>query len=146
MFTHFLETVEFWVGRIDVIALLLCLVVFLPLSFNRRTRGLSAVVFVYSSFGWGLYLWLMAFLYTYTNFGLFWLIVGLFFAGIGVVPIAIIGCLIHADWSGLLTALTMLAITFGFRFFGLYVATKHEEDLERSHYADFSIASADTEE
>jgi hypothetical protein len=126
---HFLEVVQDWTGRVDSIALILCILVFLPMIFIKRTRGWGAVGFVYSSFGWGLYLWLTAFLYTYTNFGLVWLVVGLLLGGIGVVPIAFFGALFHADWSGLIQIIVMLVFSLGFRAFGLHVATKHEESL-----------------
>jgi hypothetical protein len=144
MFIRAMEWLQDKVGLLDTIALGLCIFVFLPMIFIKRTRGWGAVGFVYSSFGWGLYLWLTAFLYTYGNFGLFWLIVGLVLGGIGVVPIAFIGSLIHADWSGVLQIVVMLVLSLGFRFFGLYMGAKHEESLHTQEM--LSFAESPTEE
>jgi hypothetical protein len=123
----FFEKAQEWVGLADSVALVLCLFVFLPMIFIKRTRGWGGAGFFYSSFGWGLYLWLTAFLYTYVNFGLFWLLLGLLLAGVGVVPIAVIGSLIHGDWSGVLQIFVMLVLSLGFRYFGAHVIAKHEE-------------------
>jgi hypothetical protein len=126
---HFLEKAQDWIGLADSVTLALCLLVFLPMILIKRARGWGGLGFYYSSFGWGLYLWLTAFLYTYANFGLFWLLVGLFLAGVGVVPIAIIGSLIHGDWSGLLQVFVMLILSLGFRYLGAHMIVKHEEYL-----------------
>jgi hypothetical protein len=128
---HFLEKAQDWIGLADSVALALCVFVFLPMIFIKRARGWGGLGFFYSSFGWGLYLWLTAFLYTYANFGLFWLLLGLLLAGIGVIPIAIIGSFIHRDWSGVLQIVVMLVFSLGFRYFGAHMVAKYEESQPR---------------
>ena len=98
---------------------------FLPLVLIKKTRQLSALVIWFSSYIYGATLWLWALLLTYTLFGMFWVIVGLFIAGIGVVPIAIIGTLVHAEWILFIELLILLSLTYGSRVFGKYVLEKN---------------------
>lgn len=127
-FIKFLEGAKLWIGRIDAIAFLLLLFVFLPMLFIKRVRVWGAVGFVYSSLGFGLYLWVASFLFTFANFGLFWLIVALLFLGIGVVPFAFFAVLFHGDWGGLGQLVLMVVLTFGCRYLGAYYGTKSEEE------------------
>jgi hypothetical protein len=42
--------------------------------------------------------------------GLFWLIVGLLLVGVGVVPVAFIGLMIHGLWDGVLNLVGAVAL------------------------------------
>ncbi len=101
------------------------LVVFLllPLSFFRRTSGIAGTGLMMASYVFGITTWLLGAAASFASFGWFGLIIGILFAGIGVVPLGIIGGFFSLDSSDL--ALTLLAgfvITFATRFGGLFVA------------------------
>jgi len=53
--------------------------------------------------------------------GMFAVIVGLFIAGVGVVPIAILASLIHTEWLILIQLIILLGLTFGSRIWGAYI-------------------------
>jgi hypothetical protein len=73
--------------------------------------------------GWSLYvlffLCFLGLLLTYVIWGGFAVFIGLFLAGVGVVPVAMLATLLKGLWGpfGILIGLTIL--TFGTRIFGL---------------------------
>jgi hypothetical protein len=106
------------------IAFVLCILVFLPLSFFPATRPVSGIGFFVSSFIFGASIWFAGLLTSYTYFGSFWTMIGLFFAGVGVVPLGMIGAIFHGDWlvCGLLFA--GLALTVVTRAVGGWAAER----------------------
>ena len=63
---------------------------------------------------------------TLTLWGTFAVIVGLCFAGVGVVPIGILAALFHGYWSRVFEMLTLIVLTFGSRFFAVWLLSKTE--------------------
>jgi type IV secretory pathway VirB2 component (pilin) len=59
------------------------------------------------------------------------LAVGLIFAGVGVVPVALLAALFHAEWSVLLELVVGIVLTFGARFLGLWLTTPKQETEEQ---------------
>lgn len=116
-----------WLVVITAIALLVIILVLLPLAIFRRTRAFAGGGIYIASFVFGLTLWVWSLLTSYTLWGIGGVVVGLFLAGVGVVPIAILASLFHGLWSMVGELLLVTAITFGTRFFGIYLMTKAEE-------------------
>jgi hypothetical protein len=129
-FIDFITHIRDWTGWLDTILIPVYILLFLPMSFSRKTRMWAAVGFIYGSFAFGVYVWTTSFLFTFYNLGLAFLIVGLLFMGLGIVPMAFLTALFHGDWSGVGVLILYLLITFGSRFFGAYIATKHEEQAQ----------------
>ena len=73
----------------------ICLLFLLPLLFFRRTRTVSAASILAGSWAAGAVLWITSVGILYFNWGWAPLLFGLFFMGIGVVPVAWILCLWH---------------------------------------------------
>jgi hypothetical protein len=97
-------------SQVGVMFVTLSLIVVLPVTlillFARRTRRLGAKGLLYTGgviFGNALSLSIVT---TVNLAGVLWLIIGLLFAGIGVIPIAFVAALIRSEW---VTALTILA-------------------------------------
>jgi len=83
-----------WVFMVDVLVLL-------PLAIFRATRPASATGFLISGWVYGLVNWMFGFLTTFRLWGTFGVFVGLFIAGVGVVPIGMLAALFHGEWATL---------------------------------------------
>lgn len=115
------ERVYPWLVIINGILLLAVIVVLLPLAIFRRTRPYAGAGVYFSSFVFGLTLFIWSLLITYALWGVVGIVVGLLLMGVGVVPIAILACLFHGLWSVIGQLLLLLAISLGARFFGIYL-------------------------
>jgi hypothetical protein len=100
----------------------------------RKTRSLGGVSLYLLSIFMGFFLWLYSLLILGTH-SVFWLIVGLFFAGIGVIPVAIISSAIAGDWTDAGILLLVGVLVIGARMFGGYVAMKQGEKDEEAERA-----------
>ena len=119
-----------WLVAINAIAFLIILFVLLPLTIFRRTRAFGGGGIYISSFVFGLTLWVWSLLISYTLWGVGGVVAGLLLGGIGVVPIAFIASLFHGLWSIIGQILLLTAITFGTRFFGIYLMMKSEQTYD----------------
>jgi len=109
---------------IYAIALIVCVVIFLPLSLFQKTRAFSSIGILISSYIFGVTVWVWSFLLTYMLWGMLGLIIGLFIMGVGVVPVAILATLLNGEWSAFFQLVLLLVLTFGTRGFALYLAKK----------------------
>jgi hypothetical protein len=119
-----------WLMTASEIAIVICVFVLLPLCIFRITRPWAGVAFYCTSFLFGLVLFAWSCLFAVSVWGYGGLAVGLIFAGVGVVPVALLAALLHADWSALLNLVIMIFFTFGTRFLGLRltIVRPKEED------------------
>jgi len=116
-----------WLVMISAIALLICILVLLPLAFFHKTRGFSSLGLYIASYIFSATLWVWAFLLTYALWGAMALFIGLFLAGIGVVPIAMLATLFNGEWSVFGQLVLLLIFTFGCRMLGIYLGEKAEQ-------------------
>jgi hypothetical protein len=135
-----------WTFPAFMITLLLSFVVPAPLSLIPPTRALSAVGFLIASFAFGAILWIWGMAYSYSVWGLPAVIIGLFFAGIGVVPIAMIAALLHADWGNLGLFAATAVITLGYRGLAHWLAGKADERAARLEQSEITIAAHEVRE
>jgi hypothetical protein len=120
-----------WLITGSGIGLLICIFIFLPLCIFRQTRPWAGVGYVYASYVFGLMLWAYSCLFVVYAWGYGALAIGLVFAGVGVVPVALLAAIFHAEWSVLLEVVVGVVLTFGTRFLGLWLTTpKHETAQE----------------
>src|SRR5437867_8047944 len=99
-----------WLIDISGVTFAITLFVLLPNAVFSATPRFAGSGMIIASYIFGASLWVYSFLMTYALWGGFALIVGLFFFGVGVVPIAILATLFNGMWSAvgelmLLTAL-----------------------------------------
>jgi hypothetical protein len=116
-----------WLVIIMNFSMVISLFILSPLSFFKKTRGIAGVGLIYLSYVFGVTLWVWSFFLTYTLWGTIALIIGLFIMGLGVIPIAILATIFNGAWSELGHLILGIVMTFGTRFFGAYIATRHEE-------------------
>ena len=102
------------------------IVIFLPLSIFKRLRGFTGGGIFISSFIFGIVAWLLGFILTYSIWGTWAVIIGFFFMGVGVVPIALLATLINGYWDPFLTLLVLTVLTFGTRIIGMLITESAE--------------------
>jgi hypothetical protein len=108
---------------VSLIALLL-VPVFLLLSIPRVTRGWAGLGITLSSYAVGLSLWVWSLVIAYAMAGVFWVVVGLFFAGVGVVAVAAIASAVHGEWFIFIQIVIGVIVVYLLRFFGAFVVEK----------------------
>jgi hypothetical protein len=96
-------------------AFLISLIVFMPLSAIRATRGWAAVGLLLASFVFGFTTWTYGFLVTLSHLGLWGILLGIVLGGVGVVPIGILATAFHGEWSAAGSLLFGVILTFGTR-------------------------------
>lgn len=113
-----------WLLALNALTLAFTLLVLAPNGVYSSTPRFAGNGMVVASYVFGATLWVWSLLLTYTLWGTFGLILGLLFAGIGVVPLAMLATLLHAMWSQLGQLAAMLVLTLGVRAWGLFLLTK----------------------
>lgn len=120
---------------------LLLIPVFLLLAIPRVTRGWAGLGITLSSYACGLSLWIWSFVIAYAMAGVFWIVVGLFFAGVGVVAVAAIASALHGEWFIFIQIVIGVVVIYGLRMLGAYLvekaAPKEEEYSEPPPPPDF---------
>ena len=116
-----------WFSVLTWIAFGLVVFIFLPLAIPRATRGFSSVALFISSYVFGATLWMEGLLLTLFIWGLGAVFIGLFLAGIGVVPIAILATLIKGMWGSLIELVLLSIMTFSCRIGALSLADSLED-------------------
>jgi len=120
-----------WLSIIMWLVFILNVIIFLPLGMFIKTRSVSAFGFVISSYVYGLTLWVWALLLTYLIWGTRAVFIGLFIAGIGVVPIAILATALNGEWVITGQIILLLILSFGSRILGYHFAEKAEESFKK---------------
>ena len=111
-----------WITLIALALVPICLVLSIP----RVTRGWGGLGLVLCSYAIGLCLWLWCLVVAYQLAGMFWLVVGLFMAGVGVVLVAAIAALLHAEWLILIQIVIGVVVVYVLRFVGNLMVEKSE--------------------
>lgn len=118
--------------RVSSISLVISLFVLLPLGIFKKSRIVSIYGLYIASFIFGASVWVFSFLVTYFYWGLFWVVIGLFIAGIGVIPLGLIASLLHGDWSSFFNIVLGVVMTYGTRALALHWATKLDEEQSKA--------------
>lgn len=101
-----------------MILLAIDIVILLPLSVVRGLRSLTGGGIFFSSYLFGIATWLLGFAITYNAWGWFGVLLGVMFLGVGVVPLAILACVLHGAWETAAVVVLFAVITFGARLVG----------------------------
>ena len=91
--------------------------------------------FFVSSYLFGAALWLTGVAVVYDYWGFFGLILGLLMAGVGVVPLGMLAAALHGAWLEVVNFVVVVGLTFGTRFFALYLASKIDRDTMPKNHA-----------
>lgn len=107
------------------------LFVLIPCAIIKRSRGFAAIGLLIASYVFGFTLWLLGLLVSYSIWGLLGLIIGLFLAGIGVVPVAMIACVFTGKWGIFKILVYGLISTIGTRMLSYYLVASYEKFRSR---------------
>lgn len=118
------ENIYPWVMLAAGVGAFIVVPVSLLLAIFRRTRGIGGAGLFFSSYLIGLSLWVWSLIIAYSLAGVFWMIFGLVFGGVGIVPIAFIAALLKAEWAVAVQILVVAIVVFALRGFGLFLAEK----------------------
>jgi hypothetical protein len=88
------------------------------LAFFRKGRAIGGLGLVLSSYMIGFSLWVWSLMMAYALAGVVWIIVGLLFLGIGVIPIAIVAAALNDQWSVAGQMIIGIFIVFTLRIIG----------------------------
>lgn len=111
-----------WITLIALAIVPICLLLAIP----RSTRAWGGLGLVLSSYAVGFCLWLWCLVVAFQLAGVFWLIVGLFLAGVGVVLVAAVASLLHAEWFVLIQIVVGVVIVYILRIAGHWLVEKAE--------------------
>lgn len=113
-----------WLVSLSGITLAITVFVLLPNAIFSSVPKFAGNGMLIASYVFGATLWVWSFLLTYLLWGGIGLAIGLFMAGMGVVPLAMIATLFKGMWSELGQLVALLALTFGVRTWGGYLLSK----------------------
>lgn len=120
-----------WTQPVFWLAVAISLFILAPLALIPPARAAAAIGFVVASYVFGAIMWVWGITYTYVVWGFFGVIIGLVIMGVGVVPIAMLASLLHADWTTLVGLVISAVLTFGLRALALWLAKKVDERAAR---------------
>ena len=107
-----------WLIAVNGLALAVTVFLFLPNAVFSSTPKFAGSGMMIASYVFGAPLWVWSLLLTYALWGGLGLFIGLFMAGVGVVPLAMLATLINAMWSELGQLASLLILAFGVRVWG----------------------------
>ena len=116
-----------WLPNIFAITVLAVLIILIPMAFIPATRYVSSIGFHMCGQIFALMLLIFSMAYVYSEWGLLPVIIGLFLAGIGPIPIAVFIAIIEGHWPvlGNLAVIVVAAIVAS--VLASFVARKAEE-------------------
>ena len=122
-----------WLRPVIFWTLVVCVFLLGPTALFRRTRGFSAAGLMWASYIFGAVLWIWSLLVTLDLWGILAAVIGLLIMGVGIVPVAILAAIFHAQWAVLGDIAIGLVVTFGARVLALWLASKAERDDKETY-------------
>ena len=98
------------------------ILIILPIALIPRARGFAGNALFVSSYAYGITLWFSGLLITYLVWGFLGVFIGLFFLGLGVVPIGMIASAIEGEWWVVVNLIILTILTFASRAGGMQLA------------------------
>lgn len=123
---------------VSSITMAVTLFVLLPNAFFSATPKFAGTGMIVASYVFGATAWVWSFLLTYMLWGWLGLALGLFFAGIGVVPLAMLATLLNGMWSQLGELAVLLVLTLGMRLWGYRLL---QQSSARTHVSNADLVA-----
>lgn len=121
------------------IAVAIVVVILLPMALFRATRSVAGIGIFASSYLFGITTWFLGATITFATWGWIGLLIGLLFAGIGVVPIGVLAAFIALKEPVLgFSLIAMIFIVFGARAGGMAIAELNGEKHNKNINSDAS--------
>lgn len=119
-----------WTVQAAKIALFFVVPTCAVLAFFRKGRGIGGLGLVLSSYVIGFSLWVWSLIVAYALAGVFWIIVGLLFVGVGVIPIAMVAAALNSQWSVAGQMLICIIIVYALRVIGNFLVNSDSQGRE----------------
>lgn len=119
-----------WIPSAIGIAVFAC-VVLIPLAIIPATRGFAAGMFGLASFVFGACLWLYALAFTYLEWGMLGLVIGIMTFGVGVVLTGTLAAIFSGTWLVLGNIAFLFALFVGGRLLSAWLASLAEQRVLR---------------
>lgn len=123
------HTLRPWLATATGWLLVVVVLILIPLSLLKVTRGFAAGALMLASYVFGVTLWLQSFLVVAHFWSLFWAFVGLFMF-FGVVPFALLAAGFAAEWEVFWVLVLLVVATFGSRGLGAWLFVRTSEQSE----------------
>ncbi|RIV85401.1 hypothetical protein D2V17_10590 [Aurantiacibacter xanthus] len=121
-----------WIPDVFWIAMVLCIAM-VPLAVIPAARAIAGAAYGMASFVFLAGLWLYSLAFTYTEWGMIGMVLGVLVAGIGVVFTAILAALFSGSWAVLGNVAILIALGLGTRFLARWLNASAQERLVRQH-------------
>ena len=105
-----------------LVALVLCVFVFVPMSLSPQRRVTAVYGFVISSYLFAIATLMMGILTTLEYLGVIGVAIGLILGIVGVIPVGLIAAAFNADWSSVAILLVSVFVTWTTRILGFGLA------------------------
>ncbi|WP_147391844.1 hypothetical protein [Pelagerythrobacter aerophilus] len=115
-----------WIPQAIGIATLGCMLL-IPLAIIPATRGLAASLFGLASLVFGACLWLYALAFTYLEWGMLGVVIGVLIFGVGVVVTGTLAAIFSGMWVVLGNVAFLLALFVGTRLLSVWLARLADE-------------------
>lgn len=126
--------------------LAVCVVVLLPAALIRPLRAFASLGLLVASWVFGFITWIFSFIVTLAIWGVWGVLIGLLFMGVGITPVAFAAMLLHSDWHPRIwDLLLMVVLTFGVRALALWLAEKADKHTDYTSL-DFPLGSSTDED
>jgi hypothetical protein len=119
-----------WLLRLSALGFVVLIAIMLPMSLIGRCRPFTSTATLVISYIFGATVWMDGLVLTMTIWGDGAVIFGLFFMGVGIVPMAMLATLFHGMWARLTELVVLIALTFGSRFLSFWIAAIASSDRE----------------
>ena len=117
-------TIIQWSTYVFTVVTALCLLILIVFGFFRPARPFIAVALITGSWITGGTVWILSALFTYIFWGVGWLIAGIVFMGVGVLPLALLASGRAGEWGNFNMLATMAGVTIALRLVGLFLMSK----------------------
>ncbi|MEN7537339.1 hypothetical protein ABDJ38_09165 [Aurantiacibacter sp. DGU5] len=124
-----------WIPDVFRVAMVLCIAM-VPLAVIIPARAIAGAAYGVASFVFLTGLWLYSLAFTYTEWGMIGVVLGVIVAGIGVVFTAILAALFSASWEVLGNVAILIALGLGTRFLAGWLNASAQQRLMRHQMQD----------
>jgi hypothetical protein len=122
---------------VGVVVLVVIPISLLLAVFRGTSRAVGGIGLFASSYVVGLYVWLWSLVVAYVLAGTTWMVIGIIFGGVGVIPIAFVAAVIRAEWWIAIQIGISVVIIGALRGFGMLLVEKGETSRTRSLGANY---------
>ncbi len=135
-------------NNLSLVAFLASVIIFFPLSMISSKKNIAKTGFVVTSYILAATLWTLSFIVSYNTWGVVGILIGLFFFGVGVIPVALLATLMTLQWHLLLQLMLLFMAVYLTRSYSQRAGAKRvgARKKEKQSFYGEDVENADYEE